>query len=126
MSLDEGDEERARFVYDPTGKRDPFRKFDFRAVDPDDANRTEAERYDLGQLKLTGIIQGFEEPIATIENAGGKGMYLKKGDKIGLNKGEITEIKTDRIVIVETVVDFTGQKQSKTVEMRLRTKDQER
>ncbi len=111
------------FVYDPSGKRDPFMAFDF-APKSEDELKTPLERYDLGQLKLTAVLEGFDQPKAIIENAAGKGFTATIGTKIGRNNGEIAEIQKDRVLILETEIDFTGVKKTKTTELRLRTKDQ--
>ena len=111
------------FVYDPTGKRDPFQPFDL-TPKSDNEHKTPLERYNIGQLKLTAVLEGFEEPRAIIENSDGRGFTVGKGTKIGTNNGEIVEIQKDKILILESEVDFTGQTKTKTVEMRLRTKDE--
>jgi type IV pilus assembly protein PilP len=115
--------EQTAFVYDSTGKRDPFRPFDI-APKQDDANKTVLERYDLGQLKLTAVLSG-ESPSATVELMDGKGFILKKGTKIGLNNGEVIDIQPTKIIVLETKIDFTGQKTQNSVELQLRTADQE-
>ncbi|MCB0318337.1 MAG: pilus assembly protein PilP, partial [Bdellovibrionales bacterium] len=112
------------FIYDPSGKRDPFRPFNF-APQQDDRARTPLELYAIGQLKLTVILDGFDEPFAMVENSAGKGFKIRRGTKIGQNGGEVVEILKDRIVILERSVDFTGRESTKTIELRLRTKDQE-
>lgn len=114
------------FVYDPTGKRDPFMPFDLAPVKPGDENKTPLERYNLGELKLTAVLKGFSDPSAIVENSAGKGFTVKIGTKIGPNGAEIIDILPDKLLILETEVDFTGNKKSRTIEMRLRTKDMER
>ncbi|RIL04867.1 MAG: hypothetical protein DCC75_12220 [Proteobacteria bacterium] len=116
--------ETVAFVYDPSEKRDPFIPFDLSAKLDDDPNKTPLERYELGQLRLTAVLAGLDEPTATVENAVGKGFLVKKGAKIGTNNGEVVEILQDRIKILETSVDFTGQTKTNVVELVLRTKDQ--
>ena len=120
-SLEEAPDE---FIYNPAGKRDPFRPFNF-SPQQDDRALTPLERYSIGQLKLTVILDGFDEPFAMVENSVGKGFKLSRGTKIGQNGGEVVEILKDRIVILERSVDFTGRETTKTIELRLRTKDQE-
>lgn len=123
---DEGALQLVATVYDPTGKRDPFRPFDFAPVTPIDESKSPLERYDVNQLKLTAVITSADgSPAATVENQAGKGFIVKKGMKMGLNSGEVVEIKPDRIIVIETSFDFTGQKKTKNIELRLRTKDQE-
>lgn len=115
---------QSAFVYDPTGKRDPFQPFDFAPKNAEDQEKTPLERYTIGQLKLTAVLEGFDQPKAVVENAAGKGFTVGKGTKIGTNGGEIVDIQKDKILILETEVDFTGQKKTHTVEMKLRTKDE--
>jgi Tfp pilus assembly protein PilP len=117
---------KSGYVYDPTGKRDPFLAYDLSPKGDDDETKTPLERYALGELKLTAVMKGFDEPTAFVENNLGKGFSVKKGTKIGNNGGEVIEILPDKLLILETEIDFTGQKKSRTLEMRLRTKDRER
>ena len=116
--------ELVSYVYDPTGKRDPFRPFDFAPKNVNGVGHTPLERYDYGQLKLTAVLLGMGEPQAIVENQVGRGFSIKKGTRIGLNGGEVVEIVKDKISILETTVDFTGEKKNRTIEMKLRTKDQ--
>lgn len=109
------------YVYDPLGKRDPFRPFDMSPKLPPGA--TALERYDIGQLKLTAVLNIGGEPTANVENAAGKGFLVKKGAKIGLKGGEVVEILQDKLLILETETDFTGQAKTRTIELKLRTKD---
>ena len=117
--------EEKPFVYDPSGKRDPFRQFDFAPKTDNSTAKTELEKYSIGQLKVTAILDGFTEPMAMVENEAGRGFRIKKGVKIGTNNGEVIEVQKDRILVLETNVDFTGESKTRTIEMRLRTKDQE-
>jgi Tfp pilus assembly protein PilP len=123
-SLDQPDQ-GANFVYDPSGKRDPFRSFNFAPPTDANAGKSQLETYDLGQLKLTAVLEGFDEPMAFVENAVGKGFPVKKGTKIGTGGGVIVDILKDRLLILETSTDFTGANRQRTVEMKIRTKDLE-
>ncbi len=123
-SLDEPDA-RAGFVYDPTGKRDPFLPFSLAPVGPDSSGRSPLEKYEVGQLKVTAILEGFDQPTAIVENDAGRGFTVRKGTKIGMSGGEVVEILKDRLMILESQVDFTGQKKTRTIEMKLRLKERE-
>jgi Tfp pilus assembly protein PilP len=118
--------EQIAFVYDASNKRDPFRPFDFAPRPTSRTGKTPLERYEYGQLKLTAVLEGLGEAQAIIENAVGRGFTAKKGTKVGPYGGEIVEILKDKVLILENTVDFTGERKSKTVELRLRTRDQER
>ncbi len=114
----------ASYAYDPTGKRDPFRPFNFAPKVVDMSGKTPLEKYAIGQLKLTAVLGTGDSASAMVENAVGKGFTVNKGTKIGNNEGEVIEILPDKILILEKSIDFTGQAKNRTVEMRLRSKDQ--
>ncbi len=119
---DAAEVEKVSFVYDPTGKRDPFRPFD---MTPKGAEGlTPLERYDYGQLKLTAVLGAADAATAIVENSAGKGFTVKKGTKIGSHGGVVVEILPDKLLILETLTDFTGESKTQTIELRLRTKDQ--
>ena len=112
-SLDEG-VSLVSFLYDPNGKRDPFRAYD--ATPAITTRKGDGlTGYDIGQLRLTAVV----DTIVTIEDQSGKGFIARKGTKIGLNNGEIVEILSDRIKILETTSDFTGKPSTKVIEMNL-------
>jgi Tfp pilus assembly protein PilP len=115
--------ETTPFIYDPSGKRDPFRPFDI-APKEDTRDRTPLEQFDIGQFKLTAVLSG-ETPSATVELSDGKGFIVRKGMRIGLNSGEIIDIQPNKLVILETKVDFTGQKTQNTIEMLLRSAEKD-
>jgi len=113
-----------QFTYNPVGKRDPFRPFDL-APKVNLEGKTALEHFSLGQLKLTAVLDGFDEPRAIVEDLTGRGYTIKKGTKIGPNNGEVVEIQKDKILILETTVDFSGKANQNTIEMGLRTQDQQ-
>ena len=119
----------ARLPYDPTGRIDPFQplfkeepkpKAD-RAVKPKkpERPRTPLERLDLGQLRLTAIIFSESQPRAMVEEATGKGYVLKIGTPIGLERGQVTNIKRDRIVIEFLDTDDFGNSAPQRRELKL-------
>lgn len=115
----------SNFIYDASNKRDPFRPFSLAPKTDEDSSKTPLEKFAIGQLRLTAVLDGLAEPKAIVENSEGRGFTVKKGTKIGTNNGVIVDIKPDKIIILETSIDFTGEKKNKTIEMSLRTADQE-
>ena len=112
------DMSKASFVYSAAGKRDPFLPFDFTPkVRP---GATPLEQFTFDQLKVTAILGSGDNPAAIIEDATGQGFTVRKGTVVGPNQGQIIEILPDRVVILEVEEDFTGAKQSRTLEMPLR------
>ncbi len=81
--------------------------------------RTPLERLDLGQLRLTAIIFSERHPRAMVEENSGKGYVLKIGTPIGLERGQVTDIKRDRIVIEYLDTDDFGNSAAKRRELKL-------
>lgn len=119
----EQDAQPAAFVYDPLGKRDPFAPFDFSQTSGSIDPRNPLTAYDYGQLRLTSVLAGFDEPLAVVENSVGHGFTIRKGTKIGKSGGEVIDIQGDKVIILEEGTDFAGQKKSERIEMKLRAAD---
>ena len=87
------------FVYNPAGKRDPFKQFDFSARPQNPNAGTPLERYSLGQLRLTAVIIDPKTgaPTALVEDSTGKGYPIKIGAKIGDQGGSVVAIEADQI-----------------------------
>jgi len=114
-------EQPERPRYSSVGKRDPFRPLSLKPKASQRAreNLSPLERYELGQLKLVGIIWGIKEPRAMVEDATGLGYVVKIGTLIGPNEGKVKAIKPTEVVIEEHVTDFYGAKKSQEVSMKL-------
>lgn len=106
--------------FSTAGKRDPFRPF---TLNSRIHNRREhlspLERYDLGQLRLVGIIWHVKEPRAMVEDGTGLGYIVKVGTPIGTNDGKVRAIKPNEIVVEETYVDLFGSKKKREVNIKL-------
>jgi type IV pilus assembly protein PilP len=103
------------------GKRDPFRPATLKSetVSRPRENLSPLQRFDLGQLKLIGVVWGIEEPRAMIEDSSGLGYVVKIGTAIGVNEGRVTAIRRNEIVVEESYHDFHGSKKKRDVSMRL-------
>jgi len=115
-SLD-ANQNKEHIPYNPSGKKDPFKPFDF-SPDLDRASdKGPLERYDLPQWRMTAVLDVGGEPSAVIEDPNGHGFTVKKGTKVGMHDGVVTDVQADRVVVVESEVDFTGEKHEKTAEI---------
>ena len=111
-----------REPYDPTAHRDPFRppQLDTAAADA----RTPLETYQLGQLKLVGVIaQSSEGYRAMVEDSKGLGYIITTGTPIGSSGGVVRSIEPRRVVIEESTRDFYGDVKPKAVVMELPQED---
>jgi type IV pilus assembly protein PilP len=115
------DATESAYRYDPTGKRDPFLSPFY--VPPEEPAPEEAktplQRFDLGQLKLVGVIWEADEPKALIEDGGGLGYIVTRGTLIGSKGGIIRTIEPRRIVVEEYEIDFSGKRRAQERELLL-------
>jgi Tfp pilus assembly protein PilP len=112
------------FVYDPTGKRDPFRSFLW--VRPDDVPeevRGPLEQYDVSQLSLVAVIWNSGNARALVQDPSGQSFIIAKGTPIGKNSGRVVRIDDNLVVVKETYVDYLGEETKRDIEMRIRTSE---
>ncbi len=60
------------------------------------------ERYELNQLRLTGVIWGVDDPKALVLDPVGQTHVVKKGQRMGKNRGKVVEIREEEIIIMES------------------------
>lgn len=99
------------YKYDPAGKRDPFRPIHLiREPNPEKTEPlTPLQRYELGQLRLVGIVHQLMPPRAMVEDSAGLGFILTPGTPVGPNGGIVTEIRPREVVVEEWQTDVIGQ-----------------
>ena len=110
------------YVYNPEGKRDPFRSvlLDLAMQEPTDIPRAPLEQFELQQLALSAIVWETNRPRALVTDPGGKSFVIMKGSHIGKNSGRVVHIGDNLVLVKETYVDFAGEQSTKDVEMRIR------
>ena len=109
------------YVYDPAGKRDPF--LPRLGVTPPpvcaEEPQTPLQGYEVGQLKLVGVIWNLQEPRALVEDGAGMGYIITRGTPIGSSCGAVKSIEPGQVVIEEYYYDFYGDRQAREVFMEL-------
>lgn len=105
--------------YNPVGRRDPFRPFtlDLRRRELENVELTPLQRYDLGQLTVSGTLWQANPPRAMIEDSAGMGFIVTIGTPIGRNGGVVAAIEPRRVVVEEKTVDFYGNEQVNRIVM---------
>ena len=111
-----------RFAYDRTGKRDPFRSFEWERPDrrEDDELRGPLERFDVSQLSVVAVVWKTGNARALVKDPSGQSYIVGEGAKIGKNEGRVIAINDSLVVVKETYVDYLGQESTKDIEMRIR------
>lgn len=111
-STEENKQVTVAYVYNPVGRRDPFEN-PLRAIveiaPETGVPLTPLQKFDLGQLRLIGVIIGKGNPRGMVIAPDGKSFILSIGTKVGKNDGSVVDITTDAILIKEKYYDFTGE-----------------
>jgi Tfp pilus assembly protein PilP len=100
-------------------KRDPFAPMPSRSPQPRKKPLSPLEQFELGQLKLVGIVWNAKDPRAMVEDSNGLGYAIKVGTPIGANDGKVKAINLGEVVIEEYYVDFYGARKSREFTMKL-------
>ena len=115
----------ARFVYDPTGKTDPFKPFIAEQESAEEKKvrkpRTYLETLDLSQLELIAIVVGPKGNFAMVRDSKGVGHVIQKGTPIGTNEGMVYAVTEKEVIVREEYKDFRGNIQHKDIAKRLPT-----
>lgn len=100
---------RDEYIYDPTGKRDPFKPF--RVVRPTGKSEKSEipleplQRWEVDRLQIVGILWDVKTPRAMVKDPDGAVYTVVKNSKIGRNEGFVAAIREGEIVVVETKYD---------------------
>jgi type IV pilus assembly protein PilP len=99
------------YTYNPQGKVNPFKPLvvekppekpsKTKGAEEIPADATPLERMDLDKIKLVAIVWAVPDPKAMVEDSGGKGYIISKGTRIGKNKGQVTQITGNGVVVTE-------------------------
>lgn len=101
--------------------RDPFRpsSIQTRTSNRSRDNLSPLERFELGQLKVVGIVWDIKEPRAMIEDTAGLGYTILVGTPIGGSEGKVKAINRNEVVVEESFQDFSGKKKAREVLLKL-------
>lgn len=91
------------YVYNPTGKRDPFRSplIESNQMASESACGDPLCQWDLSQLTLVAVVTGDSHPIAMVEDPQGKGFIVRHNSRMGKQGGRVSNILRDSIVVTE-------------------------
>lgn len=114
----------ADYLYDPTGKKDPFRSFILeQAKQRANEEVGPLEQFDISQLAVVAVVWDTHQPRALIADPSGRPYIVAEGAEVGKNDGKVVKIDDDIVVVKETYVDWLGEKTTKDIEMRLKSGD---
>lgn len=115
------------YSYNPEGRIDPFKPFiDLDAAAKKKTTKSQAlplnplQRLGIEQFRLVGVIEGNKGRRAMVQDASGKFYSLVPGSYIGLNKGRVTTILKDSVIVLERITTDEGKTVSRKQVMKLR------
>lgn len=94
------------FIYDIVNRRDPFQGYaEFVPSDENGPSRplSPAQRFDLEQLQLIGIMWDIKDPKAMFVDPEKEVLVLGRDESIGNRNGYIAAIREGEVVVVEAV-----------------------
>jgi type IV pilus assembly protein PilP len=126
MSADAPGEAAALAVvlYNPKGKRDPFLPFlkeETKTARVSLDRVPPLQRYDLGELKLVGVMWESRGYRALVEDAEGKGYTVTVGTRIGRDGGVVSRITRDEVIVKQVHRDSGGARSERTSTLKLQT-----
>ena len=92
------------YVYNPIGKRDPFRSPEAEPATQAAINASCNEplcRFDVDQLTLVAVVSGDANPLAMVQDPAGRGYFVRRNTRVGRQGGKVTQIMSDAVVITE-------------------------
>jgi Tfp pilus assembly protein PilP len=110
------------YVYDGSGKRDPFRSIVWDHPDKmaGIADAGPLGQFDLSQLQVVAVVWRTGNARALVQDPSGESYIVGQGAAIGKNRGHVISIGDNNVVVKETYVDYLGQETTKDVEMKMR------
>ena len=94
------------FIYDVVNRRDPFLAYaEYVPVDTAAPTRpmSPAQRFDLDQLRLVGIMWDIRDPKAMFMDPEAEVIVLGRDEGIGNRNGYIASIREGEVVVVEAI-----------------------
>lgn len=99
------------YIYQQRDRRDPF----IPLIVPAKKLKGKAERetgtlesYDISEFKLSAVVIKGTEYFALLVTPDNRSFTVYKSSVIGLNKGKVKQIMSNRVILVEYSKDFLG------------------
>lgn len=116
----------AEYNYVRAGRRDPFAPIMERdSKKAKSGDRPPLERYNISEIKLSGIVWGGFGYSAMVEGPDGKGYFVRTGAFLGPNRGVVKKITQNTIIIEEKFKTYSGETERKEIILELRKKQED-
>jgi len=116
------------YVYDPTGKKDPFKPYRAPRVRGSSAQAIPIDpllTLEVGQLEVMGIMWNTSQPRAVVQDSQQRTYTIFKNSRVGRNEGIVADIREGEVVIVEKFDDGLGNiiREARVLTMRVKAKN---
>jgi Tfp pilus assembly protein PilP len=111
------------YLYDKTGKRDPFVSL-IKIEEEARKGETPLENYDVSAIRIIGIVWNEMGYFAEVILPDGKAYTVKEGTPVGVHKGKIQRITKTSIIVKEYVKDYKGEIKPKETILKLREEEE--
>jgi type IV pilus assembly protein PilP len=114
------------YVYDPTGRRDPFKPYRVLIPSLEKGNKPTTDldsleplqRWDVDRLQVVGILWDVNKPRAMLKDPDGFVYTVFKNTKVGRNNGYVASIREGEVIVIQTVEDEgTSSKETKVLQL---------
>lgn len=95
-------------IYSPTGKRDPFRVGDQMGFNRSPQSIEPLQKYSVEQFQLKAILKSGNRSQAMFEDPEGKTFILSEGEFIGREKGTISRVLSNEVIVTQRTFNFLG------------------
>lgn len=113
------EEKEYKYLYDPTGKTDPFKSFIAIQEEKEEKEKEKPKTYletlELSQLALEVIVISPKGKWAVVKDSKGLGHVVQEGTPIGTNGGVVYKIAAGEVIIREDFKDFRGHTQHRDI-----------
>ncbi len=116
------------FSYSPADFRDPFESLiKMKKIESEipEEELTPLQRVSVPDLQLSGIIVMGKKVVAHVLTPDGKAHIVRVGTPMGRNRGKVTRITSETIVVEEEFEDYAGQRVIQETILRLREEEGE-
>jgi len=116
------DAEEGSYIYEAKGRRDPFVpliEIAKKQVEKKGITST-LESYDITDFKLIAIVEKEMQRYALLLAPDNKSYTVRDGTVLGLHRGKVKKITSDRLVIFEYIKDYKGELKPREIVLELR------
>lgn len=112
-----------QFTYIPVGKRDPFEAFEVKSS-VQAKSENPLLNYSISDFSLSGVVYGMANPRAIVKDPVGLGHIIRRGTRIGKQRGRVMRILRDQVVVAERYRDNLGKLMVREVSLKLTTENE--